>query len=139
MIIGPMFAGKTSELIRRVKVAGFARKKVLLVKHSNDTRWSSTNTVMTHSGISLQTTITASHLKQVVAIIDNAEGVYDVVAVDEGQFFPDLLVEAESLANRGLEILIAGLDSNFLNHPHSRCFHQMVDLVARYFIRLFST
>ena len=81
--------------------------------------------------MSLQTSITASTLKQVVAIIDSAEGLYDVVAIDEGQFFPDLLVEAEYLANRGLEVMIAGLDSNFLNHPHSRCFHQMVDLVAR--------
>ena len=58
-------------------------------------------------------------------------GNYDVVAVDEGQFFEDITDCADELANRGITVIIAGLDANFLNHPTSRHFPNMVELFPK--------
>ena len=56
---------------------------------------------------------------------------YEVIALDEGQFYPDIVERAEALANQGVTVLVAGLVSNFLNHPTSRAFQNIADLIPR--------
>ena len=55
----------------------------------------------------------------------------DVIAIDEGQFFHDIADAANTLANRGAHVVIAALDSNFLNHPSSRYFGNISELLPR--------
>ena len=55
----------------------------------------------------------------------------EVVAIDEGQFFPDIAEAANTMANRGAHVVIAALDSNFLNHPSSHYFPNIAELLPR--------
>ena len=104
LIIGPMFAGKTTEWIRRIRRATFGGRAVLLVKHKIDVRWDSGSMVMTHCGSKLQAHMTASSLAQVETEVENRG--YDLVAIDEGQFFPDLAEVADRMANKGGNITL---------------------------------
>ena len=131
LIIGPMFSGKTSELIRRISRARIAKTRTLVVKHEADTRWSSTGVIATHSGSRLESTVTVSTMSQVRDYIIHTCSDYDLIAVDEGQFYPDLVEVADDLANLGFQVLIAALDGNFLNHPTSKGFDQVINLVSR--------
>ena len=131
LIIGPMFSGKTLGVIQRATIAQVARKSVLVVKHSLDVRWDNPDAIVTHSGTKLQASIRASTLAQVVDQISASPVAYDMICVDEGQFFPDLADMADVLANSGRHVVIAALDGNFLNHPTSRNFDQVIKLIPR--------
>lgn len=74
-------------------------------------------------------TLTASTMAQVQEHV-TSHG-YEVVALDEGQFYPDVVERAEALANQGVTVLVAGLVSNFLNHPDARAFQNLADLIPR--------
>ena len=108
LIIGPMFSGKTSELLRWVRRHKFGGKKVLLVKHKRDVRWAGGSSIATHCGSTSQASIVASTMAQVAEA--TTQGQYDVIAIDEGQFFPDITEFADMLANQGFHLMIAALE-----------------------------
>jgi thymidine kinase len=88
VIYGPMFSGKSSELIRQMKRFSFAKKKCLIVNYAHDNRYSLDATISTHDKIQMQA-------KKCVTLseIDNMYDDYDVIAIDEGQFFQDVILD----------------------------------------------
>ena len=112
VICGSMFSGKTEELIRRMKRAKFAKQKVEIFKPAIATRYSEED-VVSHDQHSIHSTpIDASG-----AILLLASDI-DVVGIDEAQFLDDNLVDVcNELANRGIRVIIAGLDMDFKGVP----------------------
>jgi thymidine kinase len=112
VIVGCMFSGKTSELIRRVKRAQYARQPVVVFKPDLDRRYSDDN-VDTHSGQQLRS-LRVTRAAEIPALSRDAR----VVGVDEGQFFDEELVEVcDMLANAGKRVIVAGLDLDYLGRP----------------------
>lgn len=112
VIAGPMFAGKSEELLRRVRRAAIARKPVQVFTHAIDHRGA--GSVSSHAGTSLPSTAVRDAQVLEAAVRPGTE----LVAVDEAQFFgPELVPVAERLAARGIEVLLAGLDVTFLGQP----------------------
>lgn len=113
VICGPMFSGKTEELIRRVKRARIARQKVQVFKHSIDRRYHSEK-VVSHSGADLEA-IPVTEARQ---ILEYLEPDVEVVAIDEAQFFDWEIAEVcNELADRGIRVIVAGLDMDFRGEP----------------------
>ncbi len=113
VISGCMFAGKTEELIRRVKVLEFAKKKVMVFKPSIDNRYSDTR-VVSHAGSSLDGIVVANAKE----ILDYVTDDIDTVAIDEVQFFDDAIAEVcDYLAQQGKRVMVAGLDMDFKGQP----------------------
>jgi thymidine kinase len=107
-----MFSGKTEELIRRMKRAKFARQKVEIFKPSIDTRYSEED-VVSHD----QQHIPSTPVDSSAALLLLA-GDIDVVGIDEAQFFDQGLVAVcNELANRGVRVIVAGLDMDFKGEP----------------------
>lgn len=112
VVCGSMFSGKTEELIRRLKRATFAKQKVEIFKPSIDNRYSEEE-VVSHDRNSIKST--AIHASK--AILESTAQM-DVVGIDEAQFFDEGLVEVcNQLANRGVRVIIAGLDMDFQGTP----------------------
>ncbi len=118
VIVGPMFAGKTTELIRRVERDRYARKKVGVFKPSLDTRYSSTH-VHTHNGLSYPAFIVPASREGVEEIRRRTlEEGFDTIGVDEAQFFPPILAAIlNELADRGVRVIVAGLNLDFRGEP----------------------
>jgi thymidine kinase len=122
VITGSMFSGKSEELIRRVRRAQIARQEVQLFKPRVDARYGR-DEIVSHS-----------EMKMPSQVVDDAEEILghvrpqtQVVAVDEGQFFQMSLVRVvDELANRGLRVIVAGLDQDFQGRP----FEPMPQLMA---------
>lgn len=112
VICGSMFSGKTEELIRRLKRATFAKQHVEIFKPAIDTRYSE-DEVVSHDNNSIKSTpVDAS------ASILLFSSEIDVVGIDEAQFFDEGLVEVcNELANRGVRVIIAGLDMDYKGIP----------------------
>lgn len=112
VVCGGMFSGKTEELIRRAKRAHIAGQNVIVVKPAIDKRYSETE-VVSHNETALPS-ILLDTADQIILLTGNA----DVVCIDEAQFFDDRIVEvANSLANDGKRVIIAGLDMDFNGKP----------------------
>lgn len=112
VICGSMFSGKTEELIRRLKRAQFANQKIAIFKPTIDVRYSEVE-VVSHDLHSIKSTpvTDAAHMLEIPDEIQ-------VVGIDEAQFFGDNLVDVcQKLANRGVRVIIAGLDTDFLGKP----------------------
>lgn len=107
-----MFSGKTEELIRRLKRAQFAKQKIAIFKPTVDSRYSDAD-VVSHDLHSVSCTpISDPHL-----MLD-IESDVRVVGIDEAQFFDKSVVEVcQTLANRGVRVIIAGLDTDYLGKP----------------------
>ncbi len=115
VICGCMFSGKTEELIRRVKRAQIARRRVQLLKSERDSRYS-LNEIVTHYGLSQEAAIVRDSA-QLRARVDPQA---DVVAIDDVQFFDDGIVAVcEELAHRGKRVIAAGLDLDFKGESFS--------------------
>ena len=113
VICGSMFSGKTEELIRRVKRAQIARQKVQVFKPSIDVRYH-VDRVTSHSGSQLSAAVVASAAE----ILPQVEPDTAVVAVDEVQFFDWAIADVcDKLAERGLRVIVAGLDMDFRGEP----------------------
>jgi len=113
VICGPMFCGKTEELIRRVKRTVIARQKVQVFKPVLDTRYIHQK-VTSHDGAHFQATPVA----EATDILKKLEPDTEVVAIDEAQFFDWSISEVcNELANRGLRVIVAGLDMDFRGEP----------------------
>ena len=118
VVCGSMFSGKTEELIRRLRRAKFAHQKVEIFKPSIDKRYSEEEVVSHVEVVSHDFhKITSKPIKDAAAMLDIDDDVR-VVGVDEAQFFGDNLVEvAQELADRGVRVIVAGLDTDFLGKP----------------------
>lgn len=113
VISGCMFAGKTEELIRRIKVLEFAKKNVLVFKPALDNRYSDTK-VVSHGGSAVDSIV----VENAVAILDYVREDTDVVAIDEVQFFDkDIMLVCDYLAKKGVRVMAAGLDTDFRAEP----------------------
>jgi len=112
VVCGSMFSGKTEELIRRLRRAQFARQRVEIFKPAIDVRYSDEEVVSHDKNHILSTPIDSS-----ASILLLATDI-DVVGIDEAQFFDMGLVEVcNELANRGVRVIIAGLDMDFKGVP----------------------
>lgn len=121
MICGSMFSGKTEELIRRLKRAKIANLKVEIYKPAIDVRYDETQ-VVSHDANSIQST----PIENSQTILLLAQDV-DVVGIDEAQFFDaEIMHVCETLALRGIRVIVAGLDMDYLGKP----FGQMPNLLA---------
>jgi thymidine kinase len=117
-----MFSGKSEELIRRVRRAQIARQKVQLFKPRIDERYSAEE-IVSHSDMKMPSRV----VDRAGEILEGVEPGTEVVGIDEGQFFDASLVEvADALANRGLRVIVAGLDQDFRGRP----FEPMPQLMA---------
>ena len=113
VISGCMFAGKTEELIRRIKVLEFAKKNVLVFKPALDNRYSDTK-VVSHGGSSVDSIVVENSR----AILDYVNDDTDVVAIDEVQFFDkEIMLVCDYLAKKGVRVMAAGLDTDFRAEP----------------------
>ena len=122
VVCGPMFAGKTEELLRRVRRAVIAGRRVLVFTHALDTRHG-THRLASHVGRDFPS-FAASTAAEIEAAV--ADGI-DVVAIDEAQFLgPDLVPVVGRLAGRGLVVIVAGLDVTFDGRP----FEPLPSLIA---------
>jgi thymidine kinase len=112
VITGSMFSGKTEELIRRLRRARFAGLKVEIFKPSLDKRYSETR-VVSHDENSIHSTPVDSPSSILLLAND-----VDVVGIDEAQFFDDSIVGVcSALADKGIRIVIVGLDMDFARNP----------------------
>ncbi|CCC58000.1 MULTISPECIES: thymidine kinase [Caloramator] len=113
MIVGPMYSGKSEELIRRIKRAKIARQKVQVFKPSIDNRYSITE-VVSHNGDKEG----AHSVENSTEILNLVSEDTDVIAIDEVQFFDDEIVEVcKKLADKGKRVICAGLDLDFRGEP----------------------
>jgi thymidine kinase len=121
-ICGPMFSGKSEELIRRLRRALIARRSVQIFKPSIDDRYS-INEIVTHDAVRMQSECVGSSEE----ILSKLDWRTQVVGIDEGNFFGQSLVGvANRLADDGKRVIIAGLDTDFMGRP----FPPMPDLLA---------
>ena len=113
VIAGSMFSGKSEELIRRLRRARIARQKVQVFKPEIDARFSN-NHIVSHSEMKHE----SSNVRTAEEIRANVLPDTEVVGIDEGQFFDnDLIVIANELAERGVRVIIAGLDQDYTGRP----------------------
>ena len=112
VVCGSMFSGKTEELIRRLKRATFAKQRVEIFKPSLDTRYSEVD-VVSHDQNAIPSTPIDSSSSILLLAGDN-----DVIGIDEAQLLDEGLVDVcNQLANRGVRVIIAGLDMDFRGVP----------------------
>ncbi len=112
VICGSMFSGKTEELIRRLKRAKIARQNVEIFKPRIDVRYDEVNVVSHDSNFIHSTPVNSA--AQILLLANDVE----VVGVDEAQFFDEELpAVCQVLANRGIRIIVAGLDMDYLGKP----------------------
>ena len=112
VVCGSMFSGKTEELIRRLRRAKFARQRVEIYKPAIDKRYSEEEVVSHDSNAIMSTPIDSS--AQILLLSSDI----DVVGIDEAQFFDDGLVDVcNELANRGVRVIVAGLDMDYKGVP----------------------
>ena len=112
VICGSMFSGKTEELIRRLKRARIANLKVEIFKPEVDTRYHESE-IVSHNSTAIKSTPVKSSLN--ILLMEHGA---DVVGIDEAQFFDDEIVfVCETLAERGVRVVVAGLDMDYLGKP----------------------
>ncbi|AYC28816.1 thymidine kinase [Paenisporosarcina cavernae] len=113
VICGSMFSGKSEELIRRVRRAQFAKQKIAVFKPKIDNRYSEEE-VVSHNG----NKVIAYSISRSKDIFDFVTDEYDVIAVDEAQFFDEEITQVvKRLADHGYRVIVAGLDQDFRGEP----------------------
>ena len=121
VICGSMFSGKTEELLRRLKRAKYAKLNIKIFKPKIDTRYDKEK-VVSHDDNFIDS-ITVDCSNDIITLSENA----DVVAIDEAQFFDkELYIVCNKLAIKGIRVIVAGLDMDFLGNP----FGPMPNLMA---------
>lgn len=129
VICGGMFSGKTEELIRRARRAQIAGQNVVIVKPHIDKRYSE-DQVVSHNATALPS-IVAETADQIILMTGNAR----VVCIDEAQFFDNRLVDvANTLANGGKRVILAGLDMDYMGKPFEPMPHLLA--IAEYVTKL---
>lgn len=121
VVCGSMFSGKTEELIRRLKRAQYAKQKIEIFKPAIDVRYDEVK-VVSHNANSINSTPVAT-ASEILLLANDV----DVVGIDEAQFFDSEIVNVcNELANRGIRVIVAGLDMDYLGKP----FGSMPQLLA---------
>ena len=121
VITGSMFCGKTEELIRRLRRATIAKQKVVVFKPIIDDRYAF-NKVTSHSGADFEA-VPINHSSEIYDLLKDD---VNVVGIDEAQFFDDGIVDvAQKLADRGLRVIVTGLDTDFRGEPFA-CMPEMI-------------
>ncbi len=114
VISGVMFSGKSEELIRRVRRAVLARKKIQVFKSHLDERYGGVQVISSHNG----GRIDAEPVQSSVEVMERTHADTEVVAVDEVQFLDDGIVNVvNALADRGVRVILAGTDMDFRGRP----------------------
>ena len=122
VICGPMFSGKSEELIRRLRRAQIARQQVQIFKPTVDSRFADDH-IVSHSEMRIASAAVASSR----AMLDLVRPETEVVGIDEGQFFDlELPMICNTLADQGKRVIVAGLDQDYLGKP----FEPMPQLLA---------
>ena len=122
VICGPMFSGKSEELIRRLRRAMIARKRVQVFKPVIDTRYA-VDEIVSHGDLRMKSEIVNAGSE----ILDRVDWRSEVIGVDEANFMGESLVDvAQRLADSGKQVIIAGLDTDYLGRP----FVPIPDLLA---------
>jgi thymidine kinase len=113
VVTGSMFSGKSEELIRRVRRAQIARQRVQIFKPQVDDRYA-TDHIVSHSEMKMPSQV----VKCAQEILQRVDDRTEVVGIDEGQFFDSGLVAvANALADRGVRVIVAGLDQDYMGKP----------------------
>ncbi|MBR7554082.1 thymidine kinase [Allobacillus sp. GCM10007491] len=113
VICGSMFSGKSEELIRRVKRATYGNQKIAVFKPAIDNRYKD-DSVVSHNG----NAIIAHPIRQASEIEEYVTDDLDIIGIDEVQFFDEEIVQVtQRLANRGIRVIVAGLDQDFRGEP----------------------
>lgn len=113
VVTGSMFSGKTEELLRRIRRATIAKQHVQVFKPKLDHRYG-TNKVTSHAGANF----TAKPVENSAEILETLNDDTTVVAVDEAQFFDEAITKVCTiLANKGIRVIVAGLDQDFRGDP----------------------
>ena len=122
VVVGSMFSGKSEELIRRLRRAQIARQRVQIFKPAVDTRYAADH-IVSHSELR----IPSESAKTAADLLAQVRPDTEVVGIDEGQFFDaELPAVASELARRGVRVIVAGLDQDYLGKP----FEPMPQLLA---------
>ncbi|MCU1307551.1 MAG: Thymidine kinase [Acidobacteriaceae bacterium] len=122
VVCGPMFSGKSEELIRRLRRAEIARQRVQIFKPGLDQRYSEDH-IVSHSDLKIRSEA-VKNASEVMARVDLRT---EVIGIDEAQFLGTEMVEvAVRLGDMGKRVIIAGLDTDYLGRP----FHPMPELLA---------
>lgn len=122
VICGPMFSGKSEELIRRLRRAKIARKRVQVFKPVLDNRYSESD-IVSHGAQRLPSEVVSNARE----ILEKLDWRTQVVGIDESNFFgQDLIDIAQQLADTGKQVIIAGLDTDYMGRP----FHPMPELLS---------
>lgn len=121
MIIGPMFSGKSTELLRRVKRYTIAKKECIVLKYQEDTRYSQLK-VSTHDKMMWEAKPVLSLMSAKKECLDSK---ISIIGIDEGQFFPDLIEFCLFMVDHGKTVIVAGLNGTFQQKP----FGQILDLI----------
>ena len=115
LIMGPMFSGKTTELLRIYNRFRIANKICILVKYKNDNRYDSNNKVVTHNNKWHDAQFACTHLSD---IFKNKHLIgADVICIDEIQFFQDADVICDMWANNGKMVVVSGLNGDYKREP----------------------
>lgn len=123
VIYGPMFSGKSTELLRRIRRYRVRNDSCILVK-TKDSRYLNDETkVVTHDQFNFLEAISCDNLMESVEEVKH----YDVIGIDEAQFFPDIIQFCEGMANIGKIVIVACLDSDFRRQP----FGKICELIAK--------
>lgn len=113
VVCGPMFAGKTEEIIRRIRRLEYAKKNVLVFKPTIDNRYSESE-IVSHNKTKAKS-INITKAREILPYINNE---IDAVVIDEAQFLDDeIVVVAEQLADRNIRVIVGGLDRDFRGEP----------------------
>jgi thymidine kinase len=111
-IFGPMFSGKSTELLRQCKRHAIAKRSCITIKYAMDTRYDGNDCVVTHDKENRK-----AHPCMKLEQVDHIVTDFDVIAIDEGQFFPDLLRYTNKWADEGKIVIVSGLDTDFERRP----------------------
>jgi thymidine kinase len=122
VVVGSMFSGKSEELIRRLRRAQIAKRKVQIFKPRIDNRYSESH-ITSHSAMQIEAENVSSSREMLEKVRPDTE----VIGIDEGQFFDaELPAAVTTLANQGKRVIVAGLDQDYLGKP----FEPMPQLLA---------
>ena len=123
LILGPMFSGKSSELIKLIRRYNIKKHKTIVVKYNLDDRYEDSHAnVVTHDKFTYPA-LKCSNLNEIKETLLK----HEVIGIDEGQFFPDLAEICEELANKGKHIVISALNANFKRE----CFPSIASLFPK--------
>jgi len=113
VIVGPMFSGKSEELIRRLRRAEIGKQRVQIFKPAIDQRYSK-NGIVSHSGLEIPSELVSTGAE----ILEKVAPRTEVVGVDEAQFLGETIVaDCARLAELGKRVIVAGLDTDFMGRP----------------------